>query len=412
MGDYSAPSCPDEHHMLRKQYLESGEASLESEALQEEELVRIAQNQQTQAIQAAAEARKAQAISEIEHEARQQELEVGKMYHERLSAIRMKFQQRRFLLRQQMNDLEFEFYQERAQDTQHWMNIHALHREYQKEKMARSRSRSPSPPPPGQQQNQYLLSPDGCMVVPPVAGSRASSQSRAASPFRAVSPHRPFEPTAGGCVTSATGYASPPMAVHPGSGTTAVSRGVAGGVAVPQVAAAVPGFASPETSTLPAHVAGGVANVTALPVAEAQFTKSLHTATTATTGAIAHPYITASDVYNTRETAPAMQYVTSGGNLVAEPRFVQAMPGKQQVVHGSSAVVQPAVIHSASEPEQQPVVVPDGQGGCWYWMPDDEEEEAMPPAAGYPAAMPVMDAMHGMPVSYQYDAGRYWAPIH
>jgi hypothetical protein len=155
-----------------------------------------------------------------------------------------------------------------------------------------------------------------------------------------------------------------------------------------------------------------VANVTALPVAEAQFTKSLHTATTATTGAIAHPYITASDVYNTRETAPAMQYVTSGGNLVAEPRFVQAMPGKQQVVHGSSAVVQPAVIHSASEPEQQPVVVPDGQGGCWYWMPDDEEEEAMPPAAGYPAAMPVMDAMHGMPVSYQYDAGRYWAPIH
>ncbi|CAK0810162.1 unnamed protein product, partial [Prorocentrum cordatum] len=351
----SSPEFGDQGHHLRKQLIETSKVSLETEAQHEEELVLLEQRQQCQVIQAAAEARKAQAIGEIELHARQQELLAGQAFQEKLSAIRSRFEHRRFVLQQQMNEVDREYYQERAMDTEHYLNLQALDRQYQLGKAARSRT--PSPPhaavaPPGE----------------PLAwlpGPRMAASSRAASPYRPFEPAAPLGPVQ---VAAAPPYGcgfavSPPVAVSPPRSPTGPATVQAAWAATPpcvsfappQAAAPGPTFLVPAGAPRPQQAAEPLAS--APPWARAP----------------ASPLVPA----ERPRARPFEEVVYAGSSIV--PAAVQGPPG-------------PAAHAVPQQPggEGAPVVVPDGQGGCWYWV-SDEEDEIEAQAVNYAAPLQAVE---------------------
>lgn len=403
---------------LRKQLFETGQASLETEAKHEEDLINLLHKQRSQGIQAEAEARKVRAISEIEWSARQQELQAAQLFQDQLTAIRSKFQQRRYLLRQQMNDLDMEYYQEKALDTEHMLNMHALHRQYQHGKVQRSRSNTPSPEhtPPVPLAPAIPLCTPGLPVQPRVIAMPPPAAMRAFSPYRpferASPPGTPIAPALQPTVTSMhqlapmlpSGYGSTPVRVAspPHAGFTAaqhqsiVSPTV---IASPpstmdQTAKALHSVASPCSSFAPAVHTASFGQPS--PVAEVQQSKFFCTNTT-TPSSIA-PQAFTTTLSTPTVVTPAFMTMSSD----ASPQIVEAVPSPRpymqaQVLENSASpqtfLQQPLQYEVVeSQPplaaEEATVMVPDGQGGCWYWVPDDEDEGALHGNCTPRAAMP------------------------
>lgn len=75
------------------------------------------------------------------------------------------------------------------------------------------------------------------------------------------------------------------------------------------------------------------------------------------------------------------------------------------VIQGPPAPVMHAAPQQPVNEGAAPVVVPDGQGGCWYWVPDDEDEGE---AQDVDYAAPLQAVEHAPPLqAVDYAAPQY-----
>jgi len=138
-----------------------------------------------------------------------------------------------------------------------------------------------------------------------------------------------------------------------------------------------------------------------MPVPEAQATKVFYTGATTAPPVGSQAFITASSTATATPTfttvspamiSPVVEPMRQAFVPAADPMGRTLAPTAINMQAQAAGLMPPA---SPEQADSATMVVPDGQGGCWFWVPDDEEEPApaanagMPPAEAYPGMMAV-----------------------
>ncbi|CAE8712002.1 unnamed protein product [Polarella glacialis] len=98
--------------------------SLEEQARKGEELLKMQQKQQVDAIYQASEAQKKQLLCQIDQQAKQQELEISQRYAQQVMSLQQEFQNQKMILERQAHDLAMEYQKRKSQEDM-------LHQQYE-----------------------------------------------------------------------------------------------------------------------------------------------------------------------------------------------------------------------------------------------------------------------------------------